>query len=46
MTQPSDPRDIDQRRSAARRTALWFGLVAVAVYAVFILGTAFGTFGK
>ena len=44
MTQPIQPTDpsaatdteIGQRRSAARRTALWFGLAALAVYVSFI----------
>ena len=36
MTQPTDQTDLTQRRSAARRTALWFGLAAVAVYVGFI----------
>ncbi|MGN7917025.1 MULTISPECIES: hypothetical protein [Lysobacter] len=37
MTQSHDQHDLAHRRSAARRTALWFGLAAVAVYVAFIL---------
>ncbi|WP_281439902.1 hypothetical protein [Lysobacter capsici] len=36
MTQSTDQTDLTQRRSAARRTALWFGLAAIAVYVGFI----------
>jgi hypothetical protein len=36
MTHPTDQTDLTQRRSAARRTALWFGLAAIAVYVGFI----------
>ena len=45
MTTPQQPQDLAQRRSAARRTALWFGAVAVAVYVLFILSGVFG-FGR
>ncbi|MEH6417934.1 hypothetical protein [Pseudomonas sp. CGJS7] len=45
MTQPNDQHDLAQRRSAARRTALWFGLAAVAVYALFILSGVLGATG-
>lgn len=43
MTPVQEPQhDLAQRRSAARRTALWVGAVAVAVYVLFILGGVFG----
>jgi hypothetical protein len=42
MTPIQEPHDLAQRRSAARRTALWFGAVAVAVYVLFILSGVFG----
>jgi len=44
MNQPTqNPDDIAARRKAARRTALWFAAIAVAVYVVFI---AMNTVGK
>lgn len=46
MNQPNEQHDLARRRSAARRTALWFGLAAVAVYTLFILGGVFGGVGK
>ncbi|MGO4262799.1 hypothetical protein [Lysobacter sp. TAB13] len=46
MNQPSDQHDLAQRRSAARRTALWFGLAAVAVYVLFIVAGVVGGMGK
>jgi hypothetical protein len=45
MNQPTEPQDLAQRRSAARRTALWVGLAAVAVYALFILSGVLGATG-
>lgn len=41
MTGPTAPRSNDDARTArARRTALWFGLFAVAVFVGFIAFTA------
>ena len=41
MTGPNAPRPTDDARIArARRTALWFGLLAVAVFVGFIVFTA------
>jgi hypothetical protein len=40
---PAMPPDIDARRRAARRTALVMAVLAVAVYALFMLT---GTIGK
>lgn len=39
MTTPPDDRDreLDARRKAARRTALWVGGIAIGVYVAFIL---------
>ena len=43
MTAPTDPRhDLDARRKAARRTAIWVGLIAVGVYVAFLLSGVFG----
>ena len=44
MTPTHDPRleDPDARRKAARRTALWVGGIAVAVYVAFILSGVLG----
>ncbi|ALN55646.1 MULTISPECIES: hypothetical protein [Lysobacter] len=42
MTPIQEPQDLAQRRAAARRTALWFGAAAVAVYVLFILSGVFG----
>ncbi|WP_281369221.1 hypothetical protein [Marilutibacter penaei] len=41
MTAPVDPRsDLDARRKAARRTAVWVALVAVGVYVAFLVSGA------
>ena len=38
MTAPTDTRtDVDARRQRARRTALVFGMLAVAVYVAFLM---------
>jgi hypothetical protein len=43
MTPTHDPRlNPDARRKAARRTALWVGGIAVAVYVAFILSGVLG----
>jgi hypothetical protein len=43
MTAPTDPRkDVDARRKAARRTAVWIGLIAVGVYVAFLLSGVMG----
>ncbi len=42
-SQNHNPDDLTARRKAARRTALWIGGIAVAIYVVFILS---GTMGK
>ncbi|WP_255783921.1 hypothetical protein [Marilutibacter chinensis] len=43
MTAPSDPRnDVDARRKAARRTAVWVALIAVGVYVAFLLSGVLG----
>ena len=34
---PHSQKHVDERRKRARRTALWIGLVAVAVYVGFIV---------
>ncbi len=44
MNQPDrNPADLDARRKAARRTALWIAAIAVTIYVVFIFS---GTLGK
>ncbi len=42
MTAPQSPRndDLDARRKAARRTAVWVALVAVGVYVAFLVSGA------
>ena len=43
MTAPVDPRnDVDARRKAARRTAIWVAAIAVGVYVAFLLGGVLG----
>lgn len=43
MNNPThNPDEIAARRKAARRTALWIGAIAVAVYVVFILSNTVG----
>ena len=43
MTPTHDPRlNPDARRKVARRTALWVGGIAVAVYVAFILSGVLG----
>ena len=43
MNQPHhNPSDDAARRKAVRRTALWVGAVAVAIYLVFILSGVLG----
>ncbi|WP_262982910.1 hypothetical protein [Marilutibacter maris] len=43
MTASHDPRhDLDARRKAARRTAVWVALIAVGVYVAFLLSGVFG----
>lgn len=42
MTSTQPPQDLAKRRSAARRTALWVGAAAIAVYVLFILGGVIG----
>jgi len=43
MNQPThNPDDMAARRKAARRTALWFAAIAVAVYVVFIVSNTVG----
>lgn len=44
MEPSNDPRqtDLAARRRAARRTALWVALVAVAIYVAFILSGVLG----
>lgn len=42
MTQIPDPTDVAARRKAARRTAIWVAAVAVAIYALFLLGGVLG----
>lgn len=44
MTPASDPRDqeIAARRKSARRTALWFAVVATGIYVAFIMSGVLG----
>lgn len=43
MTASHDPRhDLDARRKAARRTAVWVALIAVGVYVAFLISGVFG----
>lgn len=43
MAAPTDPRnDLDARRKAARRTAVWVALIAVGVYVAFLLSGVIG----
>jgi len=37
-----DDRDLAVRRAAARRTALWLALVALAIFAAFVLSGVMG----
>lgn len=42
MTPITDPTDVAARRKAARRTAVWVAVVAVAIYVLFLLGGMLG----
>ncbi|WP_256451838.1 hypothetical protein [Lysobacter sp. S4-A87] len=42
MTRITDSTDVAARRKAARRTAIWVAVVAVAIYALFLLGGVLG----
>ena len=40
-----DPADLAERRTKARRTALWLALIAAAIFVAFILSGVFGKAG-
>ncbi|QIK80630.1 hypothetical protein G7069_02860 [Lysobacter sp. HDW10] len=42
MDDRADNKTVAAGRKRARRTALWFGLIAVAIYAAFILSGVIG----
>jgi hypothetical protein len=42
MTPITDPADVAARRKAARRTAIWVAVVAVTIYALFLLSGVLG----